>query len=88
MIQLRARLGSLGGAEYAEDLCIAGEVVDRRRHLGRTLPCRIVADEVTTGEYPLVKRVVPMSARGRTMPLTWSRLSVIETGWVRVKKGF
>ena len=40
MIQLRARLGSLGGAEYAGDLCIADEVVDRRRRLGRILPCR------------------------------------------------
>ena len=60
------------------DACGCGE------HVGVGL----VADEVTAGEYPLVKRVVPMSARGRTMPLTWSRLSVIETGWVRVKKGF
>ena len=40
MIQLRARLGSLGGAEYAGDLCIAGEVVERRRRLGGTLPSR------------------------------------------------
>ena len=39
LAQLTARLGSLGGAEYAEDLCIAGEVVERRRHLGGTLPC-------------------------------------------------
>ena len=35
LAQLTARLGSLGGAEYAEDLCIAGEVVDRRAHVGR-----------------------------------------------------
>ena len=40
MILLRARLGSLGGAEYAGDLCIAGEVIDRCRCLCRTPPCR------------------------------------------------
>ena len=40
LIQLGARLRPLGGAEYAEDLCIAGEVVERCRRLGGTLPCR------------------------------------------------
>ena len=35
MAQLTARLGSLGGTEYADDLCIAGEVVDHRAHVGR-----------------------------------------------------
>ena len=35
MAQLTARLGSLGGTEYAGDLCITGEVVDRRAHVGR-----------------------------------------------------
>ena len=40
LVQLSAWLSPLGGAEYAEDLSIAGEVVDRHRHLGRTPPCR------------------------------------------------
>ena len=40
MIRLRSWLGPLGDTEYAEDLCITGEVVDHRRRLGRTPPCR------------------------------------------------
>ena len=40
LAQLTTRLGSLGGAEYTGDLSIAGEVVERRHHLGGTLPCR------------------------------------------------
>ena len=39
LVQLSARLSPLGGAEYVGDLSIAGEVVDRRRRLGRTPPC-------------------------------------------------
>ena len=35
MAQLTARLGSLGGTEYADDLCITGEVIDHRAHVGR-----------------------------------------------------
>ena len=35
LIQLGARLRPLGGAEYAEDLSIAGEVIDRWAHVGR-----------------------------------------------------
>ena len=40
LVQLSARLSLLGGAEYVGDLSIAGEVIDRRRRLGRTPPCR------------------------------------------------
>ena len=40
LVQLSARLSPLGGAEYAGDLRIAGEVVDRCRRLGRTPLCR------------------------------------------------
>ena len=40
LVQLSARLSPLGGAEYVGDLSIAGEVIDRRRRLGRTPPCR------------------------------------------------
>ena len=39
LAQLTARLGSLGDAEYAGDLCFASEVVERRRRLGGTLLC-------------------------------------------------
>ena len=35
MAQLTARLGLLGGTEYADDLCIADEVIDRRAHVDR-----------------------------------------------------
>ena len=40
MVRLSARSSPLGGAEYARDHCIVGEVIDRRRRLGRTPPCR------------------------------------------------
>ena len=40
LIQLGARLHPLGGAEYAGGLSFADEVVDHRRHLGRTPLCR------------------------------------------------
>ena len=33
--RLSARLGPLGVAEYAKDLCITSEVIDRRAHVGR-----------------------------------------------------
>ena len=33
-VLLRARLSPLGVAEYTEDLCITGEVVDHRVHVG------------------------------------------------------
>ena len=39
LVQLGARLSPLGGTEYVGDLSIAGEVVERRRRLGGTLPC-------------------------------------------------
>ena len=39
LVQLSARLSTLGGAEYAGDLSFAGKVVDRRCRLGRTPPC-------------------------------------------------
>ena len=35
-VQLRVRLSPLGVAEYAKDLCIAGEVIDHRVHVGHT----------------------------------------------------
>ena len=35
MIQLRSRLGPLGVAEYVRDLCITGEVLNHRAHVGR-----------------------------------------------------
>ena len=40
LVQLGARLSPLGGAEYVGDLSFASEVIDRRRRLGRTPPCR------------------------------------------------
>ena len=42
LVQLSARLSPLGGAEYAGDLSIAGEVIDhrRRRRLNSTPPGR------------------------------------------------
>ena len=39
LAQLAARLGSLGGVKYAGDLSISGEVIERHRRLGGTLPC-------------------------------------------------
>ena len=40
LVHLSARLSLLGGDEYAGDLSLVGEVMDHRRHLGRTPPCR------------------------------------------------
>ena len=68
LVQLGARLSPLGGAEYVGDLSFAGEVVDRRRHLG------------SVGEVVLVHSIPPEASPPASNRRSESLAAVVSAG--------